>query len=557
MKAICKGMAVILVAGVSLAAVAAVPDFEPPQNRAVSLRIAHLGYLANTAPAAQALAYAQRLPRSITSDRDAIRAQIQLSHQMVGYGLLQQATTRYRRYLINPSTYLGASYSNAQRNALWLDLANAWHQHGNNQQAQAAIKRTYGLLPQALAGQRLSLMARIYISGGHSDRAIEALRKWQNRHQVEALAPLARYNMGIALLRSGHREEGAGVLNSVGTDKATGNAALALRDMANLTLGFAYLEAKQGATARALFQRIRLNGPFTDTALLGLGWADIAPDGQPQTWASAHIIHCADFSLSNLLHSYPLLRRLPSRGCGPPKRMDTTGKFDTVEGPETQKGRYEQALVPWLKLVKNGDQAGSATLEALVAIPYVYATLGAKRQASQAYTRALSHLVTADQQSKQIIGQLQADTTASPYATPAAEATFTWLKQRWNLPDSPAVNGQLRDMMNRARFHQAARNLRDLLALHGQLQANSQQLAGLASHAPHFSSALTDKQNTLLQQASALQKRTTTAIKQLDTYLRDVTLTATNRYQNKLEIFISHARAGRALLFEAINSSPQ
>ena len=50
----------------------------------------------------------------------------------------------------------------------------------------------------------------------------------------------------------------------------------ALRDRANLALGFAYLQANQPDKARVPLERVRLNGAYSNKALLGLGWADAA-----------------------------------------------------------------------------------------------------------------------------------------------------------------------------------------------------------------------------------------------------------------------------------------
>ena len=51
---------------------------------------------------------------------------------------------------------------------------------------------------------------------------------------------------------------------------------LALKDRANLALGFAYLQANEPAKARVALERVRLNGPYSNKALLGTGWADAA-----------------------------------------------------------------------------------------------------------------------------------------------------------------------------------------------------------------------------------------------------------------------------------------
>ena len=56
----------------------------------------------------------------------------------------------------------------------------------------------------------------------------------------------------------------------------TNEELLALKDKANLALGFAYLQANKPALAKPFLERVRLNGAQSTRALLGLGWADAA-----------------------------------------------------------------------------------------------------------------------------------------------------------------------------------------------------------------------------------------------------------------------------------------
>ena len=49
----------------------------------------------------------------------------------------------------------------------------------------------------------------------------------------------ARFNLGVALVRENRLEEAAPLLTAVGTMNAVGSELLALRDKANLALGYA------------------------------------------------------------------------------------------------------------------------------------------------------------------------------------------------------------------------------------------------------------------------------------------------------------------------------
>src|SRR3546814_12952392 len=89
----------------------------------------------------------------------------------------------------------------------------------------------------------------------------------------------ARYNLGIALLNDGRPVQGHTVLDRVGPMRPATSADLALRDRATLTLGSPLLQTQQGGTSQPAFSRVRLEGPFSKRALLGLVWAQPRPPG--------------------------------------------------------------------------------------------------------------------------------------------------------------------------------------------------------------------------------------------------------------------------------------
>ena len=79
-------------------------------------------------------------------------------------------------------------------------------------------------------------------------------------------------DLGKEALERGRRrvEE---TLQAVGQTPAPNEELRSLRDRANVALGFATLAAQQPREARLALQRVRLNGPSSNKALLGYGWA--------------------------------------------------------------------------------------------------------------------------------------------------------------------------------------------------------------------------------------------------------------------------------------------
>ncbi len=117
-------------------------------------------------------------------------------------------------------------------------------------------------------------------------------------------------------------------LDRVGKMETRDEELLSLRDKANLALGFAYLQAQRPADARPILERVRLEGPFSSMALLGVGWADSAL------------------------------------------------------------GEFKRALVPWLALRKR-NLLDSAVQESYLTVPYAYNQLGAPGQAAEYYSSAI------------------------------------------------------------------------------------------------------------------------------------------------------------------------
>ena len=202
------------------------------------------------------------------------------------------------------------------------------YQRGYLNAAEDALKSINGTLAEPLQSERFNLLAQIYMDEERFGEAVQVLNDWEGSPVWSAYA---KYNLGVALVRLGQLEAGAALLDQVGTiplNEADRDELLGLRDRANLALGFAYLQADLKGDAKPILQRVRLNGPFSNKALLGFGWAEAAGDD------------------------------------------------------------YRRALVPWLEL-NGGDRLDNAVQESLLAVPYAYSQLGAQPLAAQYYARAL------------------------------------------------------------------------------------------------------------------------------------------------------------------------
>mgnify|MGYP001155090764 CR=1 FL=1 len=522
--------------------------FEPPVNKAQELRLAHLLYLAESAEPLSALAYRKRFSQAQLAGGDASKLRVKLAEQASDFGLLDAAAADYRRDL-NPSVGYEA------RNRDWYQLAEAWYARGDYTKAQSAFDNIYGALPDDLKNKLPPFEARLMIAQGRDAEAVKLLREWRRKRVRD---PFARYNLAVALARAGEQQEGAGELNAVGTLKSKQSARLALRDQANLVLGFGYLEIGQGATARTLFQRVRLDGPYSDKALLGLGWAEIAPDGERQEHTLVQTVRCIEDPARLLPDNLPVLRRIPREACGPPQEFRDTDRFKTKKGGETEADRYKKALVPWIELTRR-DPRLSAVQEGLVAVPYAYAKLGDLDQADQYYAKAIRVLEPQHDNVNFAIKQLKVAPDRGAVLPPGVEPDRNWFALRWGLYTS-ADSAFFTDVLTDEQFRIAAQSLQDLLVLRDHLINSSTRTESLRSLLTGRRVALyragialpqqlLDEQRGLdstSKQLNELTEKVENTIYRLGEHLRLQALDSAQKHEQKLQIYLQNARVGRA-----------
>src|SRR3569832_1540212 len=139
--------------------------------------------------------------------------------------------------------------------------------------AEEALRKIQGKLSPELEAQKAHLFANVLMYEGKFDEAVRLLVSWKGSPTWSAYA---RFNLGVALVRQKRLADAEPFLTAVGAMYAETQELLALKDRANLALGFAELQAEQPAKAKVSRERVRLNGPYSNKALLGTGWADAA-----------------------------------------------------------------------------------------------------------------------------------------------------------------------------------------------------------------------------------------------------------------------------------------
>ena len=156
------------------------------------------------------------------------------------------------------------------RDRAWFNLSKLRYQRGFYPEAEQALIQIQDSLPDYRQAERLNLLANIYLNQKKYDKAVDTLKEFPADSTWQAYA---QFNLGVAFVKIGKLEEGIEQLTLIGKMKPKSSEMIALRDKANLALGYAHLKHEQPDAASEAFNRIRLNGPLSNQALLGVGWA--------------------------------------------------------------------------------------------------------------------------------------------------------------------------------------------------------------------------------------------------------------------------------------------
>src|SRR5262252_6456410 len=220
---------------------------------------------------------------------------------------------------------LEGAVDEAVRNEAAFRLARICFQKDQLDDALQALARIKGTMPDEIRSDVEFLRANVYMAKGQPSEAVKVLSQLKSD---ESLAGFVAYNLGIALLLDGRKQEAIEQLDKAGQLPGSDPAGLAIRDKANLVLGTILFESGNFERARQSLDRVHLEGPLSNQALLRAGWAE----------ATAQ--------------------------------------------------QYDRALVPWQLLVER-EPTDAAVQEAMLALPHAYASLNLHGRAAILYGRAL------------------------------------------------------------------------------------------------------------------------------------------------------------------------
>lgn len=308
----------------------------------------------------------------------------------LSYGHHQRAAEIFERLLAD-------NVDQEVRDRTWFFLAKIWQQRGYTAESQQALDNITDELPEILESERQMLQAQLHIDRSQHDEAIAVLADWPTR---DSWANYAKFNLGVAMVRNGQVNSAAGLLNELGAIEPQNEEMSALRDKANLALGYAFLQDEQPQAAKSPLNRVRLEGPFSNKALLGIGWADA----------------------------------------------------------EIQ--NYRRALVPWMEL-RNRDLLDPAVQESMLAIPYAMAELDSIGQAADHYLNAIEAFYEETNRIDNAILNIESGEMLGEFLAEDEYQTTGWY---WKLEELPETSESryLYHLLATHKFQEGLKNYRDL-----------------------------------------------------------------------------------------------
>jgi len=234
-------------------------------------------------------------------------------------------------------------------------------------------------------------------------RFTEAARNLQTLRNEKSLKGFVLYNLGIALIQSGSEQQGMAVLDELGKMELSDEGLLALKDKTNLKLAYRYLDKGNAKLAQKYFERVRLDGPYSNRALLGAGWVSVS------------------------------------------------------------QGRYDRALVPW-SMLHERVETNHSVQEVLMAVPYAYGKLKAHGKAANLYDHAMDVFAEEIKSLDDSIKSIRKGKFLAALLNEQSDKDTNWVVNLRELPDTPETRYIL-ELMASDDFQESYKNYKDLAEL--------------------------------------------------------------------------------------------
>jgi predicted negative regulator of RcsB-dependent stress response len=290
------------------------------------------------------------------------------------------------------------------RNDAAYRLARIHFQKGQADDALRALERIDGKVPESIRDDIEFLRANIHLARKEAGLAVDVLKRLQGSDDYDGFAA---YNLGIALLEDGQAGAGMEQLERAGQLASDDPSVLAIRDKANLVLATLLLEQEQHERARPVLNRVRMDGPFSNQALLNAGWSSLTTED------------------------------------------------------------YERAVVPWSILAER-EVTDRATQEAMLALPYAYGKLNVHGRAAVHYGYALDAFGAEIDKLNSSIESIRDGRFLEALIREEIREDKDWVIRLRSLPDAPETY-YLMDLLATHDFQTGLQNYLDLAELRRKL----------------------------------------------------------------------------------------
>ena len=402
--------------------------------------------------------------------------QLLMADCYLGFGMDTKAGALYQK--IASGQHASLTLARAR-----LQLAQFDYQHGRMGDTVERLRAMRDKLPSSLRDEWSLLFTNALLAQERYGDVVQMLEE----EGVDGSNAALRYNLAVALIRNGKVEQGRKQLDEVGTMDVTNLEQLVLRDKANLTLGYQYLQGQQGAGARNVFGRVRTVGPFSNRALLGLGWAEIArepaaTDAEPAPAPAAPgpaggaATEGGEDSLGKLLRPGYVT---PAPGT----RLGVEGAAAAPSTlPQAEQDALRRALVAWVELVKR-DPMDPAVQEGMLAIPWALDRLQAYEQSLTRYLNAITALETARNRMDEAMRSIRGGRMVETIVRRDMDSERGWMWRLRDLPDAPETFF-LQSLLAEHRFQESLKSYRDARLLTRHLDAWKKRVAELERGGP-------------------------------------------------------------------------
>ena len=188
------------------------------------------------------------------------------------------------------------------RNETWFRQGRLKYRQGDYFEAERILNvpiSSTEIVP--LEAERRVMLANVLMGKNEFDRARDLLAPIP---MDTAIGMYATYNMGVAHIRANQPEEGVRLLETVMALPVSDHETNALKDRAALAIAYSYLQANNPEKAREALVNVRLEGPFSNSAMLSLGYAHFLRNDQKRAlsfWLELMTRNPADSSVQEAM----------------------------------------------------------------------------------------------------------------------------------------------------------------------------------------------------------------------------------------------------------------